>query len=103
MSIQYNDGRLVHFFPCGAKKCKSPVAGVRQYQDSKDKSSTTNLKSHAIVCFGREAVNNACGINAGEKHSGSIHAVFARQGQRPVNPSHRMYTNDEVRYVLATD
>ncbi|KAG8214293.1 hypothetical protein J3R82DRAFT_9242 [Butyriboletus roseoflavus] len=100
VTIQFVDGRLVHFFPCGAKKCKSPVGGVRRYQDSKDKSSTANLRSHAITCFGKEAVNSACGGNAVNKPSGSIHATFTHQGQQPVNPSYRMYTNDEVRAQL---
>jgi len=95
--VQYYDGRLCHFFPCGARKCKTALGGVRRYQDTKDKSSTTNLKHHAIGCFGEDAVNNAMkGKDAGA-NSGSIYAAFARQGQQAVHYSHRTHTNPEVR------
>lgn len=95
--VQYYDGRLFHFFPCGARKCKTALGGVRRYQDTKDKSSTTNLKHHAIGCFGEDAVNNAMkGKDAGA-NNGSIYAAFARQGQQPVHYSHRTHTNPEVR------
>ncbi|KAG2744371.1 hypothetical protein P692DRAFT_201934157 [Suillus brevipes Sb2] len=52
VAVQYHNGRLVHFFPCGAHKCKLSVGGVRRFQDSKDKSSTTNLRHHANGCWG---------------------------------------------------
>jgi hypothetical protein len=65
VSIQHHDGRLCHFFPCAALKCKTSVGGVRRFQDSKDKSSTANLKHHAIRCFGREAVQNTIDGKAG--------------------------------------
>ncbi|KAN0103652.1 hypothetical protein V8E52_011790 [Russula decolorans] len=48
VSIQYHDDRMCHFFPCAARKCKTGFGGVRHYQDSKDKSSTGNLRHHAI-------------------------------------------------------
>jgi hypothetical protein len=54
----YND-RPCHFFTCAAPKCKIPAGGVCRFQDSKDKSSTANLKHHAIRCFGEDAVNAA--------------------------------------------
>ena len=95
--IQYHEGRKVHFLQCAAAKCKSPLKGVRRFQDSKDKSSTANLKHHAIKCFGEDAVNNALkGIKAGAP-SGSIFAIFARQGQQSVKYSHRVHTDAEVR------
>ncbi|KAF8440221.1 hypothetical protein L210DRAFT_845928, partial [Boletus edulis BED1] len=57
IQVQYHSGCLCHFFPYAAHKCKTSLGGVHRYQDTKDKSSTTNLK-HAITCFGEEAVNN---------------------------------------------
>jgi hypothetical protein len=78
-------------------KCKSPLKGVCCFQDSKDKPSTANLKHHAIKCFGEDAVNNAVkGIKAGAR-SGSIFAIFARQGQQLVKYSHCVHTDAGVR------
>ncbi|KAG1898843.1 uncharacterized protein F5891DRAFT_954834, partial [Suillus fuscotomentosus] len=80
----------------GAWKCKTALGGVRHYQDTKDKSLTTNLKHHAIGCFGEDAVNNAMkGKDAGV-NSGSVYAAFARQGQQPVHYSHRTHKNPEL-------
>jgi len=97
VSIQYHNGRMCHFFPCAAWKCKTAVGGVRRYQDSKDKSSTANLKHHAIRCFGEEAVQNTTKGKAGVTQSASIFSIFAHQGQPPVRHSHRTHTNTEVR------
>jgi hypothetical protein len=97
VSVQYHDGRLCHFFPCAALKCKTAAGGVRRFQDSKDRSSTANLKQHAIRCFGEEAVNNAIGGKAAIPPSASIFSLFAHQGQQPVQYSHRAHTNPEVR------
>jgi hypothetical protein len=96
ISIQYHDGRLCHFFPCAALKCKTTVGRVRCFQDSKDKSSTANLKHHAIRCFGEEAIQNVISGKAGVRLSASIFSLFARQGQAPVWYSHRTHTNPEV-------
>jgi hypothetical protein len=94
--VQYHNGRPCHFFPCGAHKCKTALGGVRRYQDTKDKSSTTNLKHHAIGCFGEDAVNNALKDKDAAPNSGSIFAAFARQGQQPVQYTHRTHSNPEV-------
>ncbi|KAG1734951.1 uncharacterized protein EDB91DRAFT_1056620, partial [Suillus paluster] len=80
----------------GARKCKTALGGVRRYQDTKDKSSTTNLKHHAIGCFGEDAINNAMKGKDASANSGSIYAAFARQGQQPVHYSHRTHTNPEL-------
>jgi hypothetical protein len=94
--IQYHDGRLCHFFQCAAEKCKGSLKGIRRYQDSKDKSSTANLKQHAIKCFGPEVVNDVIKGIKNDARSGSIFALFARPGQKPVKYSHRVHTNAEV-------
>ena len=100
VNIQYHEGRLVHFFACAARACKSPIGGIRRFQDKQDKSSTANLRSHAIRCFGREAVDTAMNAKDAEAKSGSIFAVFARQRQRPAHHSHRPLTNMEIRCIF---
>jgi hypothetical protein len=96
VKIQDHRGRPCHFFSCAAQKCKTSLGGVRRYQDTKDKFSTTNLKQHAIACFGEDAVKNVIkGKDAGTD-SGSIFTVFSRQGQQPVNHTHKTHTNAEV-------
>jgi hypothetical protein len=98
--VKYDGDRKYHYFPCGAKHCKGPKNGVRRYLDTSDKSSTTNLKSHAIKCWGRDAINSATTAAKEGGRDTSIHAAFARQGQRPVTHTHRSHTNPEIRYVL---
>jgi len=97
VSVQYHNGRLAHFFPCAALKSKTKAGGIRCFQDSKDKSSTANLKHHAINCFGAEAVDNTIKGKAGVAQSASIFSLFAHQGQQPVRYSHCTHTNPEVR------
>ncbi|GBE87595.1 hypothetical protein SCP_1102720 [Sparassis crispa] len=99
VSVQYKNGHKCHFFTCATRKCRNVLGGVRRYQDSKDKASTSNLKSHIIHCFGAAAVEAAIkGENA--PRNDSIFAVFARQGQQPVTVSHRTHSNPEVRAHL---
>jgi hypothetical protein len=102
VKIGYDDrGRKYHFFQCAAKKCKSN-GGVRRYQDSKDRSATGNLKSHAIRCFGHDAVETAFGETSKDgSRNGSIFAAFSRQGQQPNAGSHRSLTNYELRAHIA--
>ncbi|KAG2099277.1 uncharacterized protein F5147DRAFT_582695, partial [Suillus discolor] len=101
VTVQYLDGRLVHFFPCGARKCKLPAGGVRRFQDSKDKSSTMNLRHHTNGCWGKEAVDHAfSGGKVVQATSGSVFSAFARKGQQPVHHTYRMHTSNEVRANL---
>ncbi|KAF8119640.1 hypothetical protein EV363DRAFT_1180715 [Boletus edulis] len=93
VSVQYHNSRPCHFFPRAARKCKTALGGVRRYQDTKDKSSTTNLKHHAIGCFGKDAVTNALKGKDANPNSGSIFAASARQGQQPVRYNHRTHSN----------
>ena len=73
---------------------------MRRFQDLKDKSSTANLKHHAIQCFGEDAVNAALtGKKVQGNSSHSIFSLFARKGKQPVKHSHRVHTNPKVRYV----
>ncbi|KAG2071640.1 hypothetical protein BDR04DRAFT_1075395 [Suillus decipiens] len=99
VAVQYHDGRLVHFFPCGARKCKLSAGGVRRFQDSKDKSSTTNLRHHANGCWGKEVVDRAFSGGKVVQASRSVFSAFARKGQQLVHHTYRMNTSDEVRSV----
>ena len=79
--FQYHDGRPCHFFTCTAPKCKVCAGGVHQYQDSKDKSSTANLKHHVLRCFGEDVVNAAIARKEHTNHSHGILALFAHKGK----------------------
>jgi hypothetical protein len=50
------------------------AGGVRWYQDSDDRSSTANLKAHAIHCFGAAAVKAA----TTRKDTVSVGSFFGR-------------------------
>jgi hypothetical protein len=97
--FQSHDSRPSHFFTCAAPKCKVRAGGVRRYQDSKDKSSTANLKHHALRCFGEDVVNAAIARKEHTYRSRRILALFARKGKQLVKYLHRVHTNPEVRYV----
>ena len=70
---------------------------VRQYLDTTDSKSTSNLKHHAIMCWGTENVDRALAakVNIEEAHvtlaglkDGSITATFERSGKGKVSYSH---------------
>ncbi|KAF8885306.1 hypothetical protein BD779DRAFT_1442450, partial [Infundibulicybe gibba] len=78
-----------------APKCRGK-GGIRRYQDSKDRAATSNLKGHAIKCFGRDVVNAAFNNAQANSHDGSIFAAFAQLSQ-PATVSHRTHTSEETR------
>jgi hypothetical protein len=86
VTVGYDGKWKYHFFHCAAKKCRGQkgVHGVRRFQDSKDRAATSNLKSHAVKCFGQDAVNAAFNNSESDPKTrdASIFAAFARQGQR---------------------
>lgn len=89
-----------HYFKCNAPSCKG-TGGVRRYQKTDDHSSTSNLRTHAIKCFGKDAVAAAMsGADSSARPDGSIFSAFGRQGARPVTVTHRAHTNAQIRYVL---
>ena len=97
VTFQYHEGRPCHVFVCAAPKCKGHANVIRRYQDSKDKSSTANLKHHAIRCFGEDVVNAAIAGKKSADRNGSIFTLFARKGKQLVKYSHCVHTNPEVR------
>ncbi|EEB92003.1 hypothetical protein MPER_09550, partial [Moniliophthora perniciosa FA553] len=63
-----------------------------------DRSATSNLKKHAIACFGEASVQDTIqGNNDAKAKNGSIFAAFARVGQRVVNATHRSHSPIELR------
>ena len=97
VTIEVHDGHVAHFFTCSAKKCKTTARGIRRYQDKGDKSSTANLRNHAVRCFGEEAVNMAMDRESSTSRSSNIFNSFARQGKKPVMYSHRAHLMPEFR------
>jgi hypothetical protein len=101
VKIGTEGSRTFHFFKCAAGRCKGKGGGVRRYQDSQDRAATSNLKSHAIKCFGVDAVDAAFKKTTSGAQDGSIFASFARLGQSSVTISHRAHTTDETRFVIS--
>jgi hypothetical protein len=111
-SIEYIKERRVHVFECNAKHCKGKGNGrmVRRYLDTTDAKSTGNLRKHARVCWGDEAVVAAdqtrdvrTARDALEKMStkdGSILEAFGRVAKSKVTYSHRQHTKTETRCVF---
>jgi len=100
IKIDSDNGRPYHFFKCAAKRCKVKGGGIRCYQDSKDRGGTSNLKTHAIKCFGAHAVEAAFKKTSSDTRDGSIFASFARLGQGAVTVSHRAHSIDETRHIF---
>jgi hypothetical protein len=57
---------------------------------------TSNLKSHAVKCFGFDAVEAAANGTKVHAHDGSIFAAFAHAGQQAVSVSHCALTSEEI-------
>jgi hypothetical protein len=110
-AIEYIKERRVHVFECAAKHCHGRGNGrqVRQYLDTGDAKSTSNLRKHAKICWGEEAVaaaDNTKDIKAAREAlgkmknvDGSITAVFETitKGGK-VTYSHRQLNRTESRY-----
>ncbi|KAF8874618.1 hypothetical protein BD779DRAFT_1450826 [Infundibulicybe gibba] len=96
IKIGFDNGRKYHFFICAARKCKGS-GGIRRYQDSKDRAATSNLKTHALKCFGAAAVDAAFKKTTPLTQDGSLFSAFAHQGQRPATVTHRAHNVDESR------
>ncbi|KAE9403728.1 hypothetical protein BT96DRAFT_814444, partial [Gymnopus androsaceus JB14] len=76
--------------------CKNPRGGQRQYLDTSDKTSTGNLKTHAIKCFSQAAVDAAMkGTDNNKQPDGSIYSVFGCQGSQPVSITHKAHSDDQ--------
>jgi hypothetical protein len=109
-NISYVNGCCVHEFRCSAKTCKAKGVNkwiIRRYLDTTDCRSTSNLKCHAITCWGADNVDRAleAKVNIEEARvtlaglkDGSITAAFERTGKAKVSYSHQQHTKPETRY-----
>ena len=110
-SIEYIKERRVHVFECAATRCMGKGNGrmVRRYLDTGDAKSTSNLRKHAKICWGEEAVaaaDNTRDVRAAREAlgkmklvDGSIIAAFERVAKGKITYSHRQHTTTEARYV----
>ena len=56
------EGRRAHEFHCASSHCRGKGANgqiVRRYLNTSDRKSTSNLKCHAITCWGSKTVDDA--------------------------------------------
>jgi hypothetical protein len=98
VSVGHDEGRKYHFFKCASGKCKGKgQKGVCRYLDSKDRAAMSNLKSHAVMCFGQDLVESAFEKPQPRGRDGSIFTVFAHQGQQLIKISHCAHTTEESR------
>lgn len=101
-------GRKYQFFTCAAPNgCKHKKNGLVRYQTNADgskatdRSSTSNLRKHAVKCWGKAVVEaRLSGTGDGHSCDGSIFAAFARAEQRPVRVTDRVHTEPELRCVF---
>lgn len=80
---------------------------VRRYLDTGDAKSTSNLRKHAKICWGEEAIAEADktrdvhgareAISLMKLANGSIMDAFERVGKGKVTYSHRQHTTTEAR------
>jgi hypothetical protein len=106
VKIGYDEGRKYHLFRCDGRSCTETI---RRYLDTKDRSSTSNLRKHARTCWGKDAVKVVDDAkNADEvrnkhvkalKQHGTITAAFERTGKGKVTYSHTQHTPIETRYT----
>ncbi|TFY51890.1 hypothetical protein EVJ58_g10323, partial [Rhodofomes roseus] len=68
-TIAYIDRRRVHVFRCANSGCKHDV---RRYLESKDATSTGNLRKHARKCWGEEALAAADRMSTASKAKDSV-------------------------------
>ncbi|KAJ7898300.1 hypothetical protein B0H14DRAFT_2169173, partial [Mycena olivaceomarginata] len=65
-----------------------------------DRSSTSNLKKHAIKCWGKDVVNGRLNNVDPKQRDSNIFAAFSRADQRPKRAAHRVHTEAELRAHL---
>ena len=108
-TIQYIQNRKAHVFECAARQCLGRTRFIRRYLDTSDAKSTGNMRRHARICWGSEAVDAADGtrdikvargaLRNMRTTNGSITAAFHRVARGRVVYSHRQHTKTEARYA----
>lgn len=106
--IEYVSDRRAHVFVCAAGRCKGKNGrDVRRFLDKGDRKSTSNLRKHAKICWGSEAVEAADNtrdvdaareiLSKAKKRDGSITTEFKRIRKGKVTFSARQHTTTEAR------
>jgi hypothetical protein len=105
----YIKERRVHEFECAATHCKGKGNGriVRCYLDTGDAKSISNLRKHAKICWGEDAVAAADGtknVQAAHEALGKIRPansliadIFQQAAKGKVTYSHTQHTTTEAR------
>jgi hypothetical protein len=112
-TIAYIDSRRVHVFKCLAKSCRGKGRKPRlinRYLDTGDAKSTGNLRKHAKLCFGNDAIQAADATknigatrrilmkNLDNLKDGSLTATLERAGKKQkVTYSHTPHTKTETK------
>ncbi|KAF8135963.1 hypothetical protein K438DRAFT_1639594, partial [Mycena galopus ATCC 62051] len=60
-----------------------------------DRSPTSNLKKHAVKCWGKDVVAGRLKGADPKQRDGNIFAAFSRADQRPKRAAHRVHTEAE--------
>jgi hypothetical protein len=103
LEIEYVSGRRCHVFLCAAKGCKQRI---RRFLDKGDTGSTSNLRKHALSCWGELAMKavmehanlpDARESVKGLIETGSITAAFERKGKGKITYSHKQHTKTETK------
>ena len=112
-SIEYIKDHCVHVFECTVTCCMGKVNGcmVRQYLDTGDVKSMSNLCKHAKICWGEEAVAaadntwdvwSACeALGKLKSVDRSITAAFEQVAKSKVTYSHRQHTSTKAWYIFS--
>ena len=79
-TIEYIKEQHVHMFECATTCCKGKINGhmVRRYLNMGDATSMSNLRKHAKICWGEEAVaaaDNTKDVNAAHEALGKMKSV----------------------------
>jgi hypothetical protein len=108
--VNYIKGRKAHVFECAAQSCHSKSRFVCQYLDTGDATSTSNLRQHAKLCWGDEAVSAADdtqdaksthkALKECKKLDGSITSAFQRTAKSKIMYSHHQHTRIEVVHLV---
>ncbi|KAH7904263.1 hypothetical protein BJ138DRAFT_967579, partial [Hygrophoropsis aurantiaca] len=102
--IEYVGSRRCHTFQCASRRCSYKC---RRFLDTCDANSTGNLRKHARICWGEDALKAAAGLTEVDdvrqniveslNETGSITMAFERKGKGKVTYSNRQHTRTETR------
>lgn len=103
VQIQMHKGRRTHVFSCSKHACSYTL---RRYVNKKDRS-TSNMRKHALSCWGKDAVARAMEVQDDKEacrvivdsllNTGRISTYFGRKKKGAVTYSHVQHTKEETR------